>query len=1120
MEKLKVLNHKFAILSAIIDKLRHLMYPSQSIFSGHVYHQEVQLHTGLIEGDKRTIYAGMTNHVLENDPYYLFNIIDQDNIYIDSVAILGVVHVSDATYYAKYIAKTLGRSLDVVLVGSYTAQTLKRFLDSKSSFASPRIKSQQVEQFADVLVKTMVDWDDDRLLSHQGNPRLLLSDMIANDDRGGLLSPMSKERFADMINEERDKEQLDALFTDVVGLTRLARQLTLEMDKKATDKVKLDKITQTEKPFKRHGMTNLALHMAMSDGQTVAVLFYNPDDTPSKLQPKDILVSWKWLLNNRDVTAALQPETGKDVNMAILASRIMQLVDKNHARFVRNVAKQQAQDERIAQLEETISQKETTLAQLDKQIADMQARVDGVLAGDDVGNEQKQNVIDITNYSSDIKEYLENYDELPRAVHAFFNDKLKGRVVRTQIGDVHILGSSWQKKLKFGIKNDELRAKSIPFIPNILSQGQYDGKRLKEKVRKDDYIAFHAFVKEVNIDDQVVVVRLLVGERENNQYEFVVYSLYPNKNEILDELKNPTMVASENAEIMLGSGGIVEHCASHVNSNMLDSIVDGKDGWNIEIVSIESAVGSDVLLPPLTELNISQEMTSKERRKVLIDWLRTNLQGRTITTVDGKKVYFNRNKFIHHLSHDGNIDELSAKATTKIIEVLQQGRFIQRQELYKDRKDNFVAFHIYRKWVDIDDMQVHLQVKAGEFEDGLLEIQIGTNLLAYSQKIMEQDSLPNNHQLLDGVLLKATGLYPTQRNSTMLDNLSQDNHVKDTSLFDGFSIKNSTKSTPHWQNAQLSGETLGATADNDNLFDDLGQDDYVFLEILEVRPIGMGENNQYEFVVNSPAINTWDSTQADNNLQALIEEHDGKLTPACKAFIERYLMDRVFATQIGHVVVNSKSKGKLVDRIRKTKALAIARIPEILLMGQMLEIGELNKARHDSFVQFFTFEKVLSFDEFTAKATLKVGKRQDGQNVAYYLGASKEKVQYDDLNSESTFPRLEQQGVKATTELLDSRTQNATNVNYFEVILDSLQVEILTKLTPIEQNYPNDAQTDIDFLNDVLAGEYDILADDFMAKMELVERINQNNLSRDDLTNDELTVILNRQHPTSSLVGY
>ena len=79
-----------------------------------------------------------------------------------------------------------------------------------------------------------------------------------------------------------------------------------------------------------------------------------------------------------------------------------------------------------------------------------------------------------------------------------------------------------------------------------------------------------------------------------------------------------------------------------------------------------------------------------------------------------------------------------------------------------------------------------------------------------------------------------------------------------------------------------------------------------------------------------------------------------------------------------------------------------------------------------------------------------MGKRQDGKNTAYYLGASKQKVQYDDLHSESTFPMLEQQGVKSTTELSDSETQNIDNVNYFEVILNSLQVEVVTEMTPPE----------------------------------------------------------------------
>lgn len=356
---------------------------------GDVYQKKAEIHIGYIAGEKREIRAGMTDSVLEVDPYYLFNITDQDNIYMESVAILGVADVSDAKYYAqRYFGETLGANMQAVLIGIYDHRTLKRFLDSEQSAITPRIKTEQVDRFIDVVVKQSVDWSEDYLVSHQGSTRLLLDDMIKNDDHGDLLLPLDRQAFADLIYNEMDNKQLDALFTDVVGLQKLARQLTMEMDKKATDKVKLGTITQSQKPFKRNGMTNLALHMAMSDGQTVAVLFYNPDETPSKLQPKDILVSWKWLLNNRDVTPALQPETGKDVSIATLASRIMQLVDKNHARFVRNVAKQKAQDEKLEELSKVVSDKEATLSDLDRQIADMQAKVDEMLAG------KRQNAVD------------------------------------------------------------------------------------------------------------------------------------------------------------------------------------------------------------------------------------------------------------------------------------------------------------------------------------------------------------------------------------------------------------------------------------------------------------------------------------------------------------------------------------------------------------------------------------------------------------------------------------------------------------------------------------------------------------------------------------------------------
>lgn len=148
-----------------------------------------------------------------------------------------------------------------------------------------------------------------------------------------------------------------------------------------------------------------------------------------------------------------------------------------------------------------------------------------------------------------LDDYIAKYDTLAKATKAYFDDHLKGKVFDTVIGKVHILGSSWQKKLKAGINTDSLKAKAIPSIPEILINGTYDGKENLTKVRPDDFIAFHAFSKNIKIDGKDTFVRLLVGERENKQFEFVVYSIYPNAKNSDDSNPRSTWASSE----LLGS---------------------------------------------------------------------------------------------------------------------------------------------------------------------------------------------------------------------------------------------------------------------------------------------------------------------------------------------------------------------------------------------------------------------------------------------------------------------------------------------------------------------------------------------------------------------------------------
>lgn len=258
----------------------------------------------------------------------------------------------------------------------------------------------------------------------------------------------------------------------------------------------------------------------------------------------------------------------------------------------------------------------------------------------DASTDERQQ-IDVSAIDTDLSKYDGKPDEQAKA---FFDEQLKGKVVKTQIGDVHILGSSWKHKLKQGIHKDELKAKAIPFIPAILAQGKYEGEQDKYKARSDEYIAFHAFMKEVQIDDNMVGVRLLVGEREKNQFQFVVYNAYPNAQ--MDALKNPNLSDTGNARAVLGFNDIVLDEADDVNAKnkaldsltvvnatglskacndsvldeaddvnsmpqdgtvfdgvMFDDIEDGTDGWNIEIISI-TPIQEAVMNPNYTQDDI------------------------------------------------------------------------------------------------------------------------------------------------------------------------------------------------------------------------------------------------------------------------------------------------------------------------------------------------------------------------------------------------------------------------------------------------------------------------------------------------------------------------------------
>ncbi|MBL0011062.1 MAG: hypothetical protein IPP22_08805 [Nitrosomonas sp.] len=144
----------------------------------------------------------------------------------------------------------------------------------------------------------------------------------------------------------------DALVTPYVKLQRKMELLNGVMER-AGQSVKPVAMQITD-PFKQLGVANVAVVFELSDGQTVSIFFHNPDATPTKLAPTDDVISYKWILNKKDITIVVAPERGQDLNIREVARRIMKLAEKNSPAFARANAKRADRMQNIQSLKDEI----------------------------------------------------------------------------------------------------------------------------------------------------------------------------------------------------------------------------------------------------------------------------------------------------------------------------------------------------------------------------------------------------------------------------------------------------------------------------------------------------------------------------------------------------------------------------------------------------------------------------------------------------------------------------------------------------------------------------------------------------------------------------------------------
>lgn len=334
-----------------------------------------------------------------DDHYTVLNLFDGSHKYIDSVAVVGADDDDHAAHLALSQFDYLGAdyatvvvndsaqyddiSLDALGQDGWSSEAIARLMNHPSQdtgYYLPIINSKMLRAEQNRVTADNVMWDGANLVSHGSDYSRLLLDLQKHDAFGGLTAKFDmRELLADLGATELG---FDALMETYSRLDAMGDRLFTALGHHAIGDLTVTNVTTT-KPFKRQGVANVAMQFDLSDGQTFSIIFHNPDADPKKLAAGDTMVSWKWLLNKKDVTAAVSPKQSDKVRYDVIASRIMKVAAKNSKRFVAAQMKKAQNQEKIAAAQKLVDDKIATIAQLDADIADLKQQIDDFRLSDE-----------------------------------------------------------------------------------------------------------------------------------------------------------------------------------------------------------------------------------------------------------------------------------------------------------------------------------------------------------------------------------------------------------------------------------------------------------------------------------------------------------------------------------------------------------------------------------------------------------------------------------------------------------------------------------------------------------------------------------------------------------------
>lgn len=384
-----------------------------TMLDGAITQRYGRLERGVIQGDCRNMQIIIADEKgfdglgfdatigSQDDSYAVVNLFDSVNRYIDSVAIARAddadhaIHLALSQFdylepaYATLVANEGDGSFEPSFDSlCWESDTIAKLMNNRSQDRGhylPIITQKMLVTEKNRVTHNDVLWDGVNLVSHSGDYSRLLVDIQKNDSHHELTAQFDMAGF--LANLDVTELGLDALMDTNNRLDLMKERLFRALAKQSVDGLSVTDAVLT-KPFKKAGMANVAMQFNLSDGQTFTILFHNPDADPKKLSPQDTMVSWKWMLNKRDITAAVSPKNGENVQLAPLATRMMKVAKANSKRFAAAQSKKSQNQQALTDAQKEVDDKKAKLDTINAHIAELQGELEKIGSADDGNTKQ------------------------------------------------------------------------------------------------------------------------------------------------------------------------------------------------------------------------------------------------------------------------------------------------------------------------------------------------------------------------------------------------------------------------------------------------------------------------------------------------------------------------------------------------------------------------------------------------------------------------------------------------------------------------------------------------------------------------------------------------------------